>query len=260
MMILAFIFCGLLTGLIGGMLGIGGGVIIVPILYFVFQHANLFEGNLMQVVACTSLAVSLIISLFSAMLQHSKKAVFFRALKFLAPGLIIGSICGALLSCFIPSSMIKHIFGAIAILLGIYFMIPKSPYIQIASNPNYTLSFFGLLIGALSSLLGIGGGVLTFPTLLAYGVSAKNASATSSVTTALSCFIGTISFFIIALSSSESIGTFGYIDIRAFITIAIFAMITTPIGVKLSHNLKTWIIKQIFGICLCLVALKMILF
>ncbi len=74
------------------MLGIGGGVFIVPVLYLVFQQAKLFEGNLMQVIACTSLAVSFVISLFSAIVQHNKNAIHLSALKFLAPGLIVGSI------------------------------------------------------------------------------------------------------------------------------------------------------------------------
>lgn len=259
MEILIFVLCGLVTGLLSGMLGIGGGVITVPTLYFFFRYTGIFEFHVMQVAASTSLAISLLISVFSSLIQRSKKGILFSALKFIAPGLIIGCICGAIIARFVSSDLIRHIFGVGAILIGIYFAIPRLPHMMIAPAPNRTLSFFGVAIGSLSSLLGIGGGVLTFPTFLGYGMNTKTSSATSSCTTTLSSFIGTITYLLVAWKNPKLPYTFGYIEIHAFLTIAITALLTTPLGIKLSYTLNTHLIKRIFGGCLSLIGLTMLI-
>lgn len=259
MVILLLILCGLIAGCLSGMLGIGGGVIIVPALYFLFRSTDLFQSNAMQIAASTSLAISLCISLFSSLLQHSKRNILFSAFKFLAPGLVLGCVCGVFLSRIISSELIRLIFGILALLLGIYFAIPRLPHLSIAASPNPTLSLFGLIIGMLSSLLGIGGGVLTFPTFLGYGMEPKASSGTSSATTALSTFIGTLSYLIIDFKYPELPGTIGHIYLFAFLIIGIAALITTPLGIKLSHTLNVHLIKRIFGGCLSFVGLTMIL-
>jgi uncharacterized membrane protein YfcA len=258
MEILLLIACGLIAGLLGGMIGIGGGMITVPTLYFIFHHSGLFESHVMQVAASTSLAISFFISLFSSLVQHSKKAILFSAFKWVAPGLIIGCASGAILAHFISSELIRWIFGIGAFLIGIYFAIPRLPHLHISAAPNKTLSFFGLIIGISSSLLGIGGGILAFPTFLAYNMDIKSASATSSCTTTISSLIGTITYLLIAWRDPSLPHTFGYIQVPALLTIGLSAMITTPLGVKLSHTLNVKLIKQIFGICVCLIGLTMI--
>lgn len=260
MTLILLLICGLAAGLLSGMLGIGGGVIVVPSLYFLFYHAGLFETHLMQVAASTSLAISLSISLFSSIVQHSKKAILFPAFKFLAPGLLIGCPCGAVLAHFVSSGLLRQVFGAGALLIGIYFTIPRLPHFSIAPFPNRTLSFFGLIIGTLSSLLGIGGGLFTFPVFLGYGMDGKTAAATSSCVTALSSLIGTMTYLLIAKEGTVLSGNFGYINLRAFLIIGIGALIATPFGIKLAHRLDIQLIKQIFGTCLSLVALTMLLF
>jgi len=258
MTILFFVLCGLITGLLGGMLGIGGGVVAVPILYFFFHYTGLIDERIMQVAASTSLAISVFISLSSSIVQYSKKAIFFPALKFLSPGLVIGCASGGVLAYFVSSDFVRYAFGIGVLLLGIYFTIPRLPHFKIAPSPNRTLAFFGLAIGALSTLLGIGGGILTFPTFLGYGMSTKTSSATSSCTTTLYSFIGTITYLLIAWKTPGLSNTFGYIYMPAFLAITIAALFTTPLGVKLSHTVDTHLIKRIFGICLCLIGLTML--
>ena len=258
-MILIFIISGLSTGLISGMLGIGGGVILVPALYFFFNYTGLFETQVMQVAASTSLAIGFWISLVSSIAQHLKKAIRISALQLLAPGLIVGCIAGACIARFVSSDFIRYIFGIGALLLGAYFATPRLPHIHLASAPNRTLSLFGLGIGTLSSFLGIGGGTLTFPTFLAYGMDAKSSSATSSCATSLSCLIGTITYLLVAWKNPKLPGTFGYIDIQAFIVIGLAALLTTPLGVRLSHTLNVHLMKRIFGICLALIGFTMLI-
>jgi uncharacterized membrane protein YfcA len=258
MTILLFILCGLITGLLSGMLGIGGGVITVPVLYFFFYYTAALDAKIMQVATSTSLAIGFLTSLLSSIIQYSRGAILFLALRKIALGLAMGCICGALLAHFVSSELLRHIFGIGLCFIGIYFAIPRLPNLHIASSPNGTLSFFGYIIGTLSSLLGIGGGILTFPTFLGYNMKANAASATASCTTTLSCFIGTTTYLIIAWKDPRLTSTFGYVNLQAFLTIGLTALITTPLGVKLSHTLDTRLIKQVFGICLSLIGLTML--
>ena len=108
-------------------------------------------------------------------------------------------------------------------------------------------------------MLGIGGGSLTFPVLLGYQVSAKNSSATSSGATLITTLIGSITYLMIAWHKPELPETFGYIELPAFIAISIATIFTAPLGVKLSHTLDTILIKRIFGGCLALIGLSMLI-
>lgn len=258
LIILIFIILGLMSGLLGGMLGIGGGVVTVPTLYFIFTYSELFPERMMQVAISTSLAVGVVTSAISTTMQIRKKAIHFSILKLLIPGLFIGCITGSVLAHFMSSGILTKIFGAMAVILGTYFSIPRLPRLHISAAPNRTLSLFGIGIGALSTLLGIGGGSLTFPVLLGYQVTVQQASANSSATTLLSTFIGTITYLIIAWHEPGLSYTFGYIELPAFIAISVGAILSTPLGVNLSHVLRTEIIKRIFGCCLAVIGLSML--
>jgi uncharacterized membrane protein YfcA len=253
-----FILLGIFSGLLGGLLGIGGGVVTVPILYFLFQYTPPFKGEIMQVAVSTSLATGFVTSAVATFVQAKKKTIVLAAIQKLAPGLIIGCILGSLLGHYLPSEILSKIFGVMAILIGIYFFFPKLPSLYISSKLNATLSFFGLLIGSLSSLLGIGGGSLAFPVLLGYQMPAKNAAATSSASTLMTCLLGSATYLIIAWDQPDLPNTFGYVDLPAFAFISLGSILSAPLGVKLSHTLNVSFIKQIFGGSLALVGLSML--
>lgn len=258
LIIILFVVLGLISGLLAGLLGIGGGVVTVPVLYFIFLYTGQFEERIMQVAVSTSLAAGVVNSALSTYFQHQKKAILFSVFKLLIPGLIIGCVAGSVLAHFMTSAILGRIFGAMAIFLGIYFSFPSWPSLSISHAPNQTLSLFGLLIGVLSSMLGIGGGSLTFPVLLGYQVPVNNSSATSSVATLMTTFIGTITYLVIAWHKPELPDTFGYIELPAFLAVSAGSFFTASLGVKLSHTLKTAPIKRIFGSCLTLIGLSML--
>lgn len=259
LVIVWFVILGLASGLLGGLLGIGGGVITVPILFFIFQYTGIIEERMMQVAVSTSLAAAVITSAVSTFAQWKMKAIRFSVFKLLVPGLVVGCLLGSLVGHFLSSDLLKVIFGGMAILLGVYFFFPQLPQPYIRSSPNWSLSFFSLLIGTLSSMLGLGGGALTFPVLMSYQVPAKNSSATSSLSTLLTTVLGSIGYLLIAWRNPELSQTFGYIEIPAFIAISVGSVVTAPIGVYLSRVLNVTLIKQIFGCCLALTGLSMLL-
>ncbi len=254
-MIFLFVVSGLISGLLAGLLGIGGGVITVPILYFIFHYNQM--DQVMQVAVATSLAASFVTSAVATYIQFQKKMILFPVLKLIIPGLFFGCIAGSIAAHHLSSDLLRFVFACLATLLGLYFFFPRLPTPYIAREPNGTLSLFGLLIGSLSSLLGIGGGSLAFPILLGYQVPAKNSSATSSASTLITTLVGSITFLIIAWHLPELPDTFGYIEIPAFLSISIGSMFSSPFGVKLSQTLPLAHIKQIFGATLVLIALSM---
>ncbi|MBU6446624.1 MAG: sulfite exporter TauE/SafE family protein [Verrucomicrobia bacterium] len=241
------------------MLGIGGGVVTVPFLYYFFQYSHLYPSRIMQIAVCTSLAAAFVTSVVSTYVQMRKKAIQVSVLKWMAPALLVGSISGSILAHYMASHVLSWVFGAMALVLGIYFFFPHLPVLKIARSPNPTLSLFGLGIGALSTMLGIGGGSISFPVLLGYHVPVQNASATSSATTCISTGIGTIAFLILSWGLIHEPMTVGYIDLPCWFLISFGSVLTVPLGVKWSHTLNVSLIKRVFGVCLFLVGLAMLL-
>ncbi len=245
-----FFITGLVSGLLGGLLGIGGGVVTVPFLYYYFLYSGYYPNKIMQVAVCTSLAAAFVTSSIATYFQWKKKAIQFFVIQWMAPTLLIGCLVGALASHLMESRLLSLIFASIAILMGIYFLFPKLPF-RIASEPNPTLSLFALIIGILSSMLGIGGGSIAFPVLLGYQIPAKNASATSSAITWITTGLGTLAYLIVIEEFP------GYIDLTAWAAISLGSLITSGLGVHLSRKLKVPFIKRVFGICLFAIALSM---
>lgn len=251
MILFLCVIVGLISGLLGGLLGIGGGVITVPFLYYVYQNSNRFPNETMQVAVCTSLAVAIITSGLSC--YFHAESVKFSILKWMIPFLILGCLIGAFVAEKVNTEFLSTSFATVALLLGLYFFFPKLPNLYIAAKPNASLSIFGLLIGTLSSMLGIGGGIVAFPILLGYQVPMTEASATSSAATFITTCVGTASFLIIGWAFP------GYIDLPSWTAISAGSVITTRIGVRLTYILNVKLIKRIFGACLVFVALTMFL-
>lgn len=259
MIILFFIVIGFVTGILAGLLGIGGGVITVPAMYYLFNYYHFPQEHLMHTCIATALAATLITSIGSTWSHHKKKAVLPNVLKQIVPGLIVGCLIGAAVSSYLSSATLRIIFGIMAILFSIYFFFPKLPPPNIAPHPNKSLIFFGILIGCASTLLGIGGGIFMVPLLLGYHVSVQNAIASSSAGTLATALAGTVLYLFIANGEKTVPDTIGYIDIPAFLSIGICSLITTSWGCKLAHTLSPFLIKRIFAIALMATGCAMIL-
>jgi len=259
MLILFYIIAGLVIGLLSGLLGIGGGIISVPALFYLFHIYDFPREYLMHTCIATSLAATLITSTGATFSHHKKRALLPSALKNIVPGLIVGCLLGASLSIYLPSRFLQIFFGCMSMVFAVYFFFPKLPQIQIAPHPNKTLLFFGFIIGILSSLLGVGGGIFMLPVLLWYHVSLQNAVASSSAGTLATAFAGTAIYLFIAYGKTTAPHTVGFINIPALLGIGISSLCTTSIGCKLSHILPPTIIKRVFAIALTITGLSMIL-
>lgn len=255
---LLFIIIGLVTGILAGLLGIGGGIITVPSLFYLFHYMKTPPENVMQICVATALATTFMTSVGSTLSHHKRKTIIPSVLKIVIPGLLIGCILGAISSTFFTSQALQIFFGCISVLFAVYFFFPKLPQLNIAPKPNKYLMVFGVLIGCLSSLLGVGGGIFLVPILLGYHISIQNTVASSSASTLATAFIGTIIYLFIAYGKPTMPDTIGYIHIPAFFLMGLSSLFTTHIGVKLSHTLPPIITKRVFAVLLGLTGLSML--
>ncbi|MCE5317704.1 MAG: sulfite exporter TauE/SafE family protein [Parachlamydia sp.] len=258
--ILAYILIGLLAGFFGGLLGIGGGLIVVPALLLVFHQLGFANTYLMQIAIGTSLGAMLFTSASSAWAHYRQKGVNITYFYRLAFGVILGAIAGALFADFLSSRSLSLIFGLSVIAIGGYFLMPakESKTFQASNSPSVTLmTLFGSLIGALSSILGIGGGVITVPILTAMGMPLRNAISTSAAVGFLIALVGALSFFLLGLKH-QTFGS-GYLYLPAFICIGITASLAAPYGARLTYIWPTSTLRRIFGAVLILTGISMLL-
>ncbi|MFZ9035999.1 MAG: sulfite exporter TauE/SafE family protein [Francisellaceae bacterium] len=254
------ILAGCLTGLIAGLLGIGGGIILVPVLAYVFSLMSATESAYIQFAAGTSLAVMIFtsISAVSHKLKHHEVNITF--FKKLAPWIIAFNIIGAICAHFLHPHIITLLF---ALLLAFMFfkMMRQKAHIDPKIKPSHPVknALWGSLIGIKSGLFGIGGGMISIPYLHGLGLPMKIASGTSSAFTFIIAITGTTSFIISGhLSHLDIAWTWGYVYLPAVIAVAPTSMIFAKIGAKLATKTSAKFIKWLFLCVLFVATAKMI--
>ncbi len=251
---------GALVGVLAGLLGIGGGLVIVPSLLYLLPWAGFPFDVSMNVALGTSLA-SIIVTSGSSALNHAKLGnVEPYAIKWMMPGIVVGGFAGAYIAEWIPSEYLPKVFGVIVLLLSIQMLFSiKSTNQKSMPSPTGTVGW-GTGIGVVSSLAGIGGGSLSVPFLNRHGVEMRKAVGSSSVCGSVLAFSGMIGFI---LNGYHAEGmpdyTVGYVYLPALLAIAMTSMLTTKVGARLASSLPTPSLKKIFALFLMVVAGTMLL-
>lgn len=256
---LLYVVIGAIAGTLSGLLGIGGGIVTVPCLLILFPYLGFPKEYIMHLAIATSLA-AMIFNTTSATIAHNKRgAVLWDIFWKLVPGLIIGSVIGALISTWLPDLLLEIIFGSFLLLLAIYFYRSKTVKSETHKLPHpFILNILCGGIGAISNLLGIGGGSMTVPLLTAFKVKDKNAIGTSAATTLITTICGTISYLVFGWGDIQEPETFGLINVPAFLIVGMTAFFTAPYGAKLTHEIDAGKVRKIFAIVLALTGLSLI--
>jgi len=253
----ALALLGCCTGFAAGLLGIGGGMILVPFLSFLFTMYGFDSSVVVHIAIATSMATILFTSLSSVRAHHKRGAVRWDIVITLAPGILLGGILGGgKLFAILKTSWLSFIFAGFVSFSAYQMLMNKKP------KPSRTLpgkpGMFGVgsFIGFLSSLVGAGGGFVSVPFMTWCNVSMHNAVATSAALgfpIALSSAIG----YIISGYGNPSLpeGSLGYVYLPALTSIAVASVLTAPLGAKAAHQLNVGQLKKIFAIVLfCLAA------
>ncbi|MGD8120099.1 sulfite exporter TauE/SafE family protein [Vibrio sp. TRT 2004] len=251
---------GAVVGVMAGLLGIGGGLIVVPALLFMLPTAGIDANISMHIALATSLA-SIIATSGSSALNHFRLGnVDMFVVKWLMPGVVVGGFLGANVAEWIPSQHLPRVFGVIVLLLAIQMLFSIHGKASKSMPGSTATMFYGTGIGVISSLAGIGGGSLSVPFLNRHGIEMRKAVGSSSVCGCLIAISGMVGFILHGYKIEDLPAySIGYVYLPALIAIASTSMLTTRIGAKLATSLPTPTLKKIFALFLMFVAGTMLL-
>jgi len=257
---LGYLCLGAVVGFFAGLFGIGGGLVMVPVLSFLFSAQDFPSDRIMHLALGTSMAAIIFTSLSSLRVHHINGAVNWNIVKLFTPGIIFGTFCGVALVNSL-SGMCLSIF----IILFIYYAATKM-WVNSATSPSRNLpgkaGMFaaGWIIGGMSSLVAIGGGILTVPFLSACNVRLQHAIGTAAAIGFPIAIVGTASYIVVGIVQSQELPEYslGYIYLPALVGIVIFSVVSASIGAKVVHITQTATIRRVFVILLYVLGTKML--
>lgn len=269
MELITFLVIGALAGFAAGLFGVGGGTIIVPLLFIVFTQMGYSPDVIMHLALGTSLATIIVTSISSLMAHNKKGSVMWPVFKNLAPGMALGCFFGAGVAGLISGIHLQIIVG-IFLLWVAYRMFAKAKNqtaastsntadqdtqfneIALPSTPKQLAA--GGVIGIASAIFGIGGGSLTVPYLTRYGVVMQKAVGTSAACGLPIAIAGALGFMFFGMQQKIDVpNTIGFVHIYAFLGISVMSFFTAKLGAKVAHILSPAMLKKCFSILLTIV-------
>jgi len=257
--ILYYLLLGSVVGFMAGLLGIGGGAIMVPVLTTMFLIQGIPVEQVVHLALGTSMASIIMTSISSLRAHNSKQAVIWEVVKKMSLGIILGTFLATFLASYLSSVYLAIFFAIFMAYVSIQMFLNQKPKPNRKLAGTLGLSVAGSGIGAISALVAIGGGSLTVPYLTWQNIEIKKAIGTSAAIGLPIAIAGTLGYIINGWSvSSPENYTFGFVHLPAVLFISIASFITAPYGVKLVHMLPVAMIKKIFSLLLIILSIKML--
>lgn len=258
--VLGMLATGVVSGIAAGLLGIGGGAVIVPALSSALLWMG-FDSDVVQHVAVgTSLAIIIPTGIMSARAHHRRGALDMDVFKLWAPFIVAGTFIGGLMAGWYSGDVLRIVFAVMAFIIAANIVFSFQTKLMghlHSSKPTHRGAAF--VVGYLSSLMGIGGGSLTVPTLVAFGQTMHKAVGTSAAIGVAIALSGTLGFLISGWGVSDLPPlSVGYINIVALVLVGTMAAVCAPIGAALAHRLDQKTLKYVFAIFLVAVGLNML--
>ena len=253
-----FALAGLAAGFLSGLLGIGGGLVLVPVLHHLLSRDPATAPLAMHLAVATSLATMLFTSAASVWAHHRKEAVRWDVFRGMLPGLALGAILGAVLAHLADGGALARVFGIYALLVGLQLVIARQPGAHGRMPGVLATHAASGVIGTVSSMVGIGGGSMTVPWLLWHGVRPAVAVATSAACGYPIAVAGTVAFVVLGREAAEGLGWSGYVHAPAFAGIVLFSLVAAPVGAAVVHRMPAAAVRRVFGFFLLVVAVRML--
>ncbi len=262
-MVLLLVFLlmiGAFAGVAAGLLGVGGGIILVPAFYYAFASLGYESDGLMQISVATSLATIIVTSVRSVLSHHKKAAVEWEILRGWAPGIALGALFGVLLASGLKSQSLMLIFGILGVVIGLYMAFGRMDWRLGSTMPaGWVRMVVSPVIGFLSVLMGIGGGSFGVPLMSLYGRTIHNAVATAAGFGLIIAVPSTIGFLFTGWGDPGAPPfTIGRVNLIAFGVVVSMTLLTAPLGVKLAHMMNPKPLKRVFAGFIILMALNML--
>jgi uncharacterized membrane protein YfcA len=250
---------GAIVGFFAGLLGIGGGGIMVPMLTTFFAKQGFSHEHIVHLALATSMAAIVMTAISSIRAHHAHRAILWPVVGLITPGILAGTFLAAFIAGMIPTRPLALIFVVFMSYVSIQMLLNIKPKPSRQLPGQATLTLVGLGIGALSALVAIGGGSLTVPFLTWCNVKLQNAIATSAAIGLPIAIAGTGGYWLGGLQASDlPVHSEGFVYWPAVISIAAVSVITAPLGARLTHRLPVTLLKKIFALMLMLLSFKML--
>ncbi|HEC19768.1 MAG TPA: sulfite exporter TauE/SafE family protein [Gammaproteobacteria bacterium] len=262
-MILAYALLGAFAGVLAGLLGVGGGLVIVPVLVMLWQAGGLGGSQTVQLAVGTSLAVIMLTSLSSVRAHHVRGGVVWSVFWRLTPGILLGAVLGAALATTMPQAMLKRVFGIFELLVAAQLAFSLRPPTSDSARRlpgSLAMGLAGMVIGAVSALVGIGGGTMTVPFLDVCRLRMQQAVGTSAACGLPIAVGGTLSYVWLGWGIEQlPVASAGFVYGPALAGIAVTSVLFAPLGAALAHRLPTVVLKKMFAGFLALLGVWMLI-
>lgn len=260
--VITLALCGLVGGFLAGLLGIGGGMIFVPVFYYVFISVFKVSPDVAMMLATgTSLTCMIPTSITAAVAQYNRGNTNMDTIKTWAPGMILGVLVGSLVSSFYGGEWLVILFGTVMLLnsLNTFFRAKAKPMFNSLPGPTGQ-RIIGFCIACFSVMLGIGGGTLTVPVLNACNEEPHRSVGTSSAVSLFVCVPGAIVLFATGTTPENApVFTIGYVSLLAAVCVIPMSMLTAKMGVTIGKKIAPATLKRIFAVALFCVSLRMLI-
>ena len=252
---------GVFAGILAGLLGVGGGIAIVTVLFFLFQGFGVSPESAMVIATATSLATIVPTSISSIRSHHQKGNVDFDLLKRWAVFIFLGVLVGSWLVTRIDGTWLTALFGVIATLSALNMLLRTGKSALFPALPGKTgQTVMGASIGFFSSMVGIGGGTISVPLLTLYNYPAHKAVGTAAAIGLIISLPGALTMLALGSTPADApVGTIGLVNLVGFLCIVPLTVLFAPVGASLAARLDAGKLKKVFAIVLLITGLRMLL-
>ena len=253
--ILVYLCCGAVAGVLAGLLGVGGGIVIVPMMVAVFPSQGVPAEYVQQLALGTSLASIMVTSISSSRAHHKRGAVHWDIFRNITPGILLGTFLGGLVATHMPTLFLKVFFICFLGFVSLQMLSNYRPPASREMPGALGTAGVGGVIGLISSFVGIGGGTLSVPFMSFCNVPLHHAVGTSAAIGFPIAVAGTLGYIVGGWNAPGlPAGCVGFVNLMAFFGIAAASFMTAPIGARLSHSLPTAKLKKGFAVLPIIVA------
>jgi uncharacterized membrane protein YfcA len=259
--IVPLVIGGIISGFFGGLLGLGGGVVAVPILFAIYEKLGIpFEWR-MHVVVGTSLAGTVAVNITSVMTHHKKGAVDWAIVKDWVMVTIVGALIGAFFAKGLKTTELVYFFATLLLLLAFKMLLPMDKFHLGTALPSGVMRFLPPgVIAFFSAVMGIGGGSFTVPYMSLYSVAIHRAVGTAAAIGLFISAAGALGFIVAGMDVSIEQGPMlGFVHVPTLFTLGLAAMLVAPLGAKTAHRLPKPVLRGVFGVFLIVAATRMLM-
>jgi uncharacterized membrane protein YfcA len=260
-LVLGIAAAGSVAGLLAGLLGIGGGIVIVPVLFYTFTVLDLDLAIRMSLAVGTSLSTIIVTATVSSRAHYRRGSVDLPLVRSFAPWILLGVLVGSLVAGFSSEAVMVGIFASVAMIVAIYMAFAPVGMTVADGLPSGPVRWvIATLIGGFSSLMGIGGGTLTVPTLTAVAYPAQRAVGTGAAVGLIISVPATIAMIVLGWGEAGlPPGSLGYVNLLGFLVLVPVTSLFAPLGAALAHRLSAVALRRAFALFLVVASVRMFL-